>query len=200
MNDERMKILKRVEAGEITAEEAVRQINELGQASSSAPEPEPQAVEPEPVRSTSAPPLEIPKGLAQFWVYPLYVGVGMVVLGALLLYAVYGALAGWGWALCGWPIFATGVLVVATAWWLRTARWIHVRVRGKENVTISIPLPLRLTAWAFKIAKPFVPQFKDTGIDEVITSLGDTLGKGGQPIYVDVNDEEEGEHVQVYIG
>jgi len=113
---------------------------------------------------------------------------------------VYGALAGWGWALCGWPIFATGVLVVATAWWLRTARWIHVRVRGKENVTISIPLPLRLTAWAFKIAKPFVPQFKDTGIDEVITSLGDTLGKGGQPIYVDVNDEEEGEHVQVYIG
>ena len=76
----------------------------------------------------------------------------------------------------------------------------HVRVTGKENIVISLPLPLKLTAWVFKIAKPFVPQFKDTGVDEVIMSLGDTLGKDGQPIYVDVNDEEEGEHVQVYIG
>jgi hypothetical protein len=67
-------------------------------------------------------------------------------------------------------------------------------------VTISIPLPLRLTAWAFKIARPFVPQLKDTGVDEVIMSLGDTLGQDGQPIYVDVHDEDEGEHVQIYIG
>jgi len=202
MDDERMTILKRIETGEISAQEAVRLLNELGQAPSSAPEPEPQVIEPEPepVRSASAPPLEVPKGLSQFWVYLLYSGVGIIVLGALLLYAVYGASAGWGLALCGWPIFAAGVLVVVIAWWLRTARWIHVRVRGKENVTISIPLPLRLTAWAFKIAKPFVPQFRDTGVDEVIMSLSDTLGKDGQPIYVDVNDEEEGEHVQVYIG
>jgi hypothetical protein len=200
MDDERMKILKRVEAGEISAQEAVRLLNELGQAPSSAPEPEPQVIEPELESSASAPPLETPRSLSQFWVYPLYAGVGIVVLGALLLYAVYGASAGWGWALCGWPIFAAGVLVVASAWWLRTARWIHVRVRGKENVTISIPLPLRLTAWAFKIARPFVPQFKDTGVDEVIMSLGDTLGQDGQPIYVDVHDEDEGEHVQIYIG
>ena len=198
MQDERMTILKRVETGEISAEEAVRLLNELGQAPSSAPEPEPQVIEPEPAES--APPLEAPRGLSQFWVYPLYAGVGIVILGALLLYAVYGASAGWGLALCGWPIFALGVLVVATAWWLRTARWIHVRVRGKENVTISIPLPLRLTAWAFKIAKPFVPHLRDTGVDEVIMSLGDTLGKDGQPIYVDVHDEDEGEHVQIYIG
>jgi len=201
MDDERMKILKRIEAGEISAQEAVRLINELGQpAPSSEPEPDVRESEPPADEATTPPPLQVPKSLSQFWVYPLYVGVGIVVLGAILLYAVYGASAGWGYALCGWPIFATGVLVVIIAWWLRTARWIHVRIRGKENVTISIPLPLRLTAWAFKIAKPFVPQFKDTGIDEVVLSLGDTLGKGGQPIYVDVNDEDEGEHVQVYIG
>jgi hypothetical protein len=198
MDDERMTILKRVEAGEISTQEAVRLINELGQTRSA--EPEPEEIEPEPEPAQSQPPLQVPQNLSQFWVYPLYVGVGIVVLGAILLYAVYGASAGWGWALCGWPIFAMGVLVVATAWWLRTARWVHVRVRGKENITISIPLPLRLTAWAFKIAQPFVPQLKDTGVDEVITSLGDTLAKDGQPIYVDVNDEEEGEHVQVYIG
>jgi hypothetical protein len=196
MDDERMKILRRVEAGELSAEEAVRLINALGPTPSSEPEPEvivPESPEP------SAPPLEVPKSLAQFWVYPLYAGVGVLILGAFMLYLVYGARGAWGWALCGWPVFALGVLVVVAAWWLRTARWVHVRVRGKENVTISIPLPLKLTAWAFKIAKPFVPQLRDTGVDEVIMGMADTLGKDGQPLYVDVNDDE-GEHVQVYIG
>ena len=197
MDDERMEILKRVEAGELSAEDAVRLISALGPAPSS--EPEPEVIEPE-SSHPSAPPLEVPKSLAQFWIYPLYAGVGVVVLGAMMLYAVYGARGGWGYALCGWPIFFTGVLVIATAWWLRTARWVHVRVRGKENVTISLPLPLKLTAWAFRIAKPFVPQLKDTGVDEVIMGMADTLGKDGQPLYVDVNDDDKGEHVQVYIG
>jgi len=146
------------------------------------------------------PPLEAPKGLAHFWLYPLWAGVGTVVLGAILLYAVYGARAGWGWAVCGWPLFALGVLVTMAAWWLRTARWVHVRVRGKEKVTISLPIPIQLTAWAVKIARPFVPQFKETGVDEVILGLGDALKEGNQPLYVDVNDDESGEHVQVYIG
>ena len=121
-------------------------------------------------------------------------------MGAILLYAVYGARAGWGWAVCGWPMFALGVLITVMAWWLRTARWVHVRVRGKENVSISLPLPIKLTAWVIKIAQPFVPQFRDTGVDEVIMSMADTLDKDGQPIYVDVHDDDKGEHVQVYIG
>jgi hypothetical protein len=146
------------------------------------------------------PPLEVPKGFSHFWLYPLWAGVGTLVLGAILLYAVYGAQAGWGWAVCGWPLFALGVFVTATAWWLRTARWAHVRVRGRENVTISLPIPVKLTAWGIKIAKPFVPQFRDTGVDEVILGLGDALKEGDEPLYVDVNDDESGEHVQVYIG
>jgi hypothetical protein len=199
MDDERMKILKRVEAGELSAQDAVRLINALGP--TPAGEPEPEVIEPDSPQP-SAPPLEAPKSLAQFWIYLLYAGVGVVVLGALMLYAVYGARGGWGYALCGWPIFFAGVLVIATAWWLRTARWVHVRVRGKDTarVAISIPLPLKLTAWAFRIAKPFVPQLKDTGIDEVILGMADALGQDGQPLYVDVNDDDKGEHVQVYIG
>ena len=200
MDDERMRILKRVETGEIKAEEAVRLINELSQASSSLPEPA--VIEPEPSAAQAAPMprLQVPKGFSRFWLYPLWAGVGTVVLGAILLYAVYGARAGWGWAVCGWPLFALGVLVTMAAWWLRTARWVHVRVRGKEKVTISLPIPIQLTAWAVKIARPFVPQFKETGVDEVILGLGDALKEGNQPLYVDVNDDESGEHVQVYIG
>jgi hypothetical protein len=202
MDDERMRILKRIEAGEITAQEAVQQLNALSQAPQAEAEPELEAIQPERTQAAgaSAPPMDVPKGLTEFWRYPLYTGVGIIVLGAILLYAVYGAAAPALLALCGWPVFAAGVLVTATAWWLRTARWVHVRVTGKENVTISLPLPLRLTAWAVKVARPFVPQFKDTSVDEVIMGLGDTLSQDGQPIYVDVNDDESGEHVQVYIG
>ncbi len=200
MDNERIRILKRVETGEIKAEEAVRLINELSQASSSLPEPA--VIEPGPsaAQAASMPRLQVPKGFSHFWLYPLWAGVGTVVIGAILLYAVYGAQAGWGWAVCGWPLFALGVLITATAWWLRTARWVHVRVRGKENVTLSLPIPIKLTAWGIKIAKPFVPQFRDTGVDEVIMGLGDALQEGNQPLYVDVNDDESGEHVQVYIG
>jgi hypothetical protein len=195
MDDERMRILRRVEAGEISAEEAVRQLNALGQATQA--EAEPQVAQPEPPASTSP---DVPKGLAEFWRYPLYVGVGHIVLGAVLLYAVYGASASGLWAVCGWPLFALGVMITAAAWWLRTARWIHVRVSGRENIAISLPLPLKLTAWVVKIARPFVPRLRDTGVDEVIMGLGDALKEGNQPLYVDVNDDEEGEHVQIYIG
>ena len=204
MDDERMQILKRIEVGELSAEEAVRQINALGQAPQVQAGQEPETIRPEPepdtAKATSAPPMDIPKGLVHFWLYPLWAGVAIIVIGAILLYAVHGASASVWLSLCGWPLFALGVLVTATAWWLRTARWVHVRVTGKERVAISLPLPIKLTAWVIKIVRPFVPQLKDTGVDEVIMSLGDTLGKDGQPLYVDVNDDETGEHVQVYIG
>jgi hypothetical protein len=191
VDDERMRILKRIEAGELSADEAVQQLGALPQS------PQPEA---EPEQLVSAPPMDVPKGLTQFWQYPLYAGVATVVLGAILLYAVYGASASVWLSLCGWPVFALGVLITATAWWLRTARWVHVRVTGKERVAISLPLPIKLAAWVLKIARPFVPQLKDTGVDEVIMGLGDTLDKDGQPIYVNVDDDETGEHVQIYIG
>jgi len=197
-----MKILKRIEAGELSAQDGVRLLNELAQAQTS--EPEPQVIQPEPfaAESASASPLQVPRGFSRFWLYPLWAGVGTLVLGAILLYAVYGTRAGWGWALCGWPLFALGVLVTVMAWWLRTARWVHVRVRGKDaaRVSVSLPLPIKPTAWVIKIVKPFVPQFKDTGVDEAILGLADALKEGTEPLYVDVNDDDSGEHVQVYIG
>ena len=197
MDDERMRILKRVGAGEISAEEAVRLPGELGQRPVAEAEPEVSEPGPSAAGAPTRPPLEAPKGFSHFWLYPLWAGVGTLVIGAILLYAVYGARAGWGWAVSGWPLFALGVLITATAWWLRTARWVHVRVRGKENVTLSLPIPIRLTAWAIKVARPCVPQLKDTGVDEVILGLGDALKEGNEPLYMDVNDDESGEHVSL---
>ena len=92
-----------------------------------------------------------------------------------------------------------GLTVVLLAFWSRTARWLHVRIRGEQRVALSFPLPLRLAGWILRLVRPCAPQLEKTGLDEVILSLDEGLaGEGG--FYVDVQDGEAGEQVQVYIG
>jgi hypothetical protein len=44
--------------------------------------------------------------------------------------------------------------------------------------------------------RPYVPQLEGTGVDD------DGLGgeTDDQPVYIDVLDDDDGEHVQIYIG
>jgi len=48
------------------------------------------------------------------------------------------------------------------------------------------------------MTRRFIPQFRDTGIDEAILALRDGLNDG-QPITIEVDDEEEGEHIEIII-
>jgi hypothetical protein len=47
-----------------------------------------------------------------------------------------------------------------------------------------------------------VPQLEETGVDETILALRDGLGDKADdlPVYIDVLDDDDGEHVQIYIG
>ena len=85
--------------------------------------------------------------------------------------------------------------------WSRRAPWLHVRIseEGKRKLTLSFPVPLTLAAWVVRIIKPFVPQLKETGVDELILALRDS-GVRGEPISIDVQDDEAGEQVEVYFG
>ena len=85
-------------------------------------------------------------------------------------------------------------------------RRLHIRVQragastdGPRHIALSFPLPIRLTAWALRLAGPHIPQLKDSGIDELILALAETTS-AESPLYVDVNEGEGGEHVHVYIG
>jgi hypothetical protein len=77
----------------------------------------------------------------------------------------------------------------------------HVRIKeeGKRKIAFSFPLPLTLAAWVVRVAQPFVPQLQDTGVDDLIIALRESAAHG-QPFSIDVQDDEEGEHVQIYIG
>lgn len=189
--EERRRILEQVETGEISVEEAVRQLEMVA--------------EPVVIPGPSTPPEDVPTvhpGLIQIvWQAVFWSGVVILVGGALLLTGVYAWSVASGWLACAWPLFALGVLVVVLGWWMRTARWFSLRVREEEGtkITLALPLPLGPAAWLLRIARPFVPQLRETGLDEVLKALQQELEEG-QPVIIDVDDQESGDRVQVFLG
>jgi hypothetical protein len=197
MNDERLQILKMLEAGAIDAQEAATLLAALKESAASAEvEPEVEVLPPIP-----GPAERRESRWARFWIYPLLVGGGVLLLGGLIISLVYATGAARGWLVCGWVPLFLGLMVVILALWSRRAAWLHVRISegGKRKMAISFPLPLTLAAWGVRIAQPFVPKLRETSVDELILALRDSASHG-QPVFIDVEDEEAGELVEVYLG
>jgi hypothetical protein len=106
---------------------------------------------------------------------------------------------------CAWLPFLLGVAVMALAWSSRTSRWLHLRIHQKQKpgewpqkITLSFPLPLRLTTWALRTFGRYFPQLKNSGVDELILALGKNTSPDN-PFYLEVDEGEAGERVQIYI-
>lgn len=135
------------------------------------------------------------------WVYPLGAGLVLLAVGATVVSVMHQQqrVNVWTW-LCGWIPLFIGLLVVTLAAWARTAPWIHIRVRDHgQRIALSLPLPLGLAAVVVRVAQPFVPQLRDTAVDEAILALRDGL-QGNEDITIDVQDDEEGERVNIDFG
>ncbi len=196
---ERMHILQMIEDGQITAADGLRLLDALGAGAGEAP------TELRPAPGQSAPEADL-EHWRRWWMVPMGVGIGVLLVGALLMLVAYQA-GGLGfWFACASLPFAAGVLIMALAAGSRSARWLHVRVRTDpaahdwpRNIAFSFPLPIRLTAWLLRLAGPFVPHLKDHALDELILALAETTSAEA-PLYVDVDEGDGGERVQVYIG
>jgi hypothetical protein len=74
------------------------------------------------------------------------------------------------------------------------ARWLRVRVTdmvtGKAKATVN--LPLRLVDAGLNIASQYAP---GVNFDELVQAIND----GAEGKIIDVMDEEDGEHVEIYI-
>lgn len=206
MSDERLQILRMIKEGQITPDEGIRLLEALsgvvegaGEKVASLPPiteiPPAESEWPEePATAYAAPPDWA--GFRHLWLIPLAVG-GVLSAVGLGLVVLVGP--GSFFLVCGLLPLLLGLAVVGLAFWSRTARWLHIRIRGEQRISLSFPLPLRLTGLILRLVRPYVPQLEETGLDEVILSLDESLsGEGG--FYVDVQDDEEGERVQVYIG
>jgi len=203
MEDPYLKVLQMIENGTLTAAEGEKLLAamETEPADTSATSsPPPEVVAPPEVLPESPPPSGPPRVWRLIWVYPMIGGLIFLALAGLLTGTLIQGGKALGWLACTIPLMLLGTLVAVLAWWSRTARWLHVSVRGKDqNVRISLPLPLHLAAWALRLARPWVPQLRETALDEVILSLAEVDTSEG-PLSVEVNDEEDGEEVRVYIG
>ena len=150
------------------------------------------------------PPLGFKKWGA-FWLVPLSIGVVITVISGLLLSA--GIRGEWNgfWMFCLWTPLFMGILVMLLGWSSRTARWLHVRVNTGQDewprrVAISLPLPLRTSAWVMRYFGHYIPGLDDIPVPlhEAILALQESLTPD-EPLYVKV-DESDGERVEVFIG
>ncbi len=79
-----------------------------------------------------------------------------------------------------------------------SARWLRVRVsdtrHGKSKVNVN--LPLSLIDAGLNIAGQFVP---DVEMDDLATAITDAIEEGLVGKIVDVVDDEDNEHIEVFI-
>lgn len=198
MSEERKKILEMVKSGQISPEQGATLLGLVSEPVEEDTTGEVRDQSP-PIGATQT---TAARELARpFWLYPLGVGLALVLVGMVVVTSMrqQGRVNAWTW-LCGWiPLFA-GLAVATLAAWARSAHWIHLRVRDHgQRVALSLPLPLGLAAVVVRVARPYVPRLRDTGVDEAILALREGL-KGDEDIIIDVQDDDEGEHVQILFG
>lgn len=210
-SQERLEILEMIQQGKISAQEGLKLIEALHETLETEDQeylrareemlygpPAGADVEPAP----GIDPDEMEKW-RKWWVIPFWIGVGITVLGGALMY--------WAWSASGiglgfiaaWIPFLIGLGIMVLGWNSRTGPWIHIRIQQKpgespERISLSFPLPVRFFAWSIRTFGQWIPDLP-VGADEVLLALS-SYSPGDAPLSVDINDEEDGQKVIVYIG
>ena len=96
------------------------------------------------------------------------------------------------------------MLAIAFAWISRVSLWLHLRVQQApgewpQQIAFSFPLPLRLAAWFLRIFGRYIPNLQDQRLDEIILAVGRSASPDN-PIYIQVDEGESGEKVEIFIG
>ena len=204
-SEERKKILQMVADGKINAEEAATLMRALDDSA----EEQIQVIEAGPSfgsEKTDAPEFDqVRRRANRFSSAFLSIGVIFTVLSA---WAMFGIQKNNGlnfWFFCmTMPLFL-GILLTMLGAGSRTSRWLYVNVDRSHqtefprNITIAFPLPLGLVAWFLKNFGGSISGLKKTNVDEIIQAIA--LAKNiSEPLIVNVDDGDDGEKVQVFIG
>ena len=207
-SEERRKILQMVQDGKISAEQASSLMRTLD-ADTDEAEAEVEVVEAgagSGFEKNDTPEFEEVKARARrFAMIPLWIGVFIAVMSAWGIYSVQQSAGVNFWFFCLMVPLLLGVLLIALGAGGDGSKWLYVNVDRRNtqdwprNITLGFPLPLGLTAWFLRNFGHYIHGMEKTNVDEIIQIL-DATGKSGTPLIINANDNEDGEHVQVYIG
>ena len=207
-SEERKKILQMVEEGKISAEDASSLMRALDEDSA---EEQVEVFEAESGSGfegsgTSAPEFEQVKARAlRFAMIPLWAGVGIAVLSAWGIFSIQQNVGVNFWFFCLMFPLMLGVLLIAIGSAGQGSKWLYVNVDRRyandwpKNITLGFPLPLGLTAWFMRTFGHNINGMSKTQVDGIVEVLNAT-GKSDEPFIVNVDDDEDGDRVQVYIG
>ena len=203
--NERIQILEMIKSGVITAEEGARLLQALDEDDRLEENHEDNlgSLDGDVIEDDYHPDIDRWK---RYWVIPLWIGVGTTILGSLLMLWVYQTTGLSFWFACTWFPFLLGVALMAIAWGSRSARWLHVRIQQEpgewpQNIAFSFPLPLKTAAWFMRTFGQFIPEVQKLGLDfdQLIKYFEDSTTPD-TPFYVEVDEGDRGEKVQIYIG
>ncbi len=219
-SEERQQILKMVEDGKISADEAMKLMKALDESSvemeiveaapasmpalseveASGPEADPDSAKP------AAPEFEaVARRARRLWQIPLWIGVLITVLSAYWMYTFVNASNYGFWFYFAWLPFLLGILLIGLFASSRTSRWLYVNVEqaegsdGPRHITLGFPLPLGLAGWFLRNFGNNIEGLRDANVDEIIEIFSKGISSK-EPLIVNVDEGEHGERVQVYIG
>ncbi|HTX78054.1 MAG TPA: hypothetical protein VMC62_00220, partial [Longilinea sp.] len=140
----------------------------------------------------------------EWWMIPFGIFTLLIAFSGYWMYLGYMAQGlSWGFWL-SLVLFFFSLIGMVLSIYGRNARWLHVRIHQKPDskpatIALSFPIPIHSAAWVLRRFNWAMPvEVRDRGIDEMLEGLDGYVNKEN-PIHVQV-DDEDGEHVEVYIG
>ena len=188
---ETMEILNQLDEGQIDVDAALERISE-----------QPPPTETNSIEDESS--FEVPKRFGGWWIFPMSIGF-ILTIGGLGL----ASLEGWWWLLAV-PMLLLGVFFLLFGLISIWAPWVHVRIdTGQDEwprkIVISLPLPISLVSWFLRTFGRYIPVHSNMAemdlvqIGAMLDAMKDSISRE-EPLFVEVQDQETGEHVTVYIG
>lgn len=184
-DQERGRILEALDSGDISAGEALKQL-QADELAPAATDRKPQGAE------------GTPAWRRYGWIVLFDVGLVLTAAGIGL-----ATLAGWWWLLAA-PLLLIGVIVGGLGLASFRSPWLHVQIENGDSdwpkrLQFALPLPLRPSAWLLRNFGQYVPKFNQTGLDELLIAMSGEISVE-DPIVIDVHEGDSGERVRVYFG
>lgn len=204
-SEERKKILQMVADGKISAEEAATLMKALDEPADG----EVEVLETESgfgYERSDAPEFDhVRRRARRFSGAFLWIGILFTIFSAWAMFAIQQSAGINFWFVCmGTPLFL-GILLIALGAGSNTARWLYVNVDRSQaedwprNISIAFPLPLGFAAWFLRTFGAHIDGLEKTSVDNIVQAIA--MAKTvTEPLIVNVDDSDDGEKVQVFIG